>query len=152
MARKIRAYRSRWLLPPAVGISLAVQAAAGALYVVTRPIPLPSLTIRLIDDGTMLGELGENGHVLVTRVGDSAPLLRCDKPRCSIELPPDTRVTLKAVVSETGTFGGYYQYPMRTPRALQPYLGDPLATCLDGDAVSAAAAGDVTECGVTITA
>ncbi|MEJ7603200.1 MAG: energy transducer TonB [Kofleriaceae bacterium] len=129
-----------------------MQAAVGVIYVVTRPIPLPSLTIRLIDDGTMLGDLGENGHVLVTRVGDSAPLLRCDKPSCSIELPPNTRVTLKAVVSETGTFGGYYQYPMRTPRALQPYLGDPLASCLDGDAVLAAAAGDVTECGVTITA
>jgi len=129
-----------------------VQAAVGLVYVATRPIPLPSLTIRLMDDGTLDGDLAANGHVLVTRVGDSAPLLRCDKPRCSIDLPPNTRVTLKAVVGETGTFGGYYQYPMRTPKALQPYLGDPLATCLDGDAVTAASAGDVTECGVTITA
>lgn len=124
----------------------------GLVYIATRPVPLPSLTIRLLDDGTLNGDLATNGHVLVTRVGDSAPLLRCDKPQCSIELPPNTKVTLKAVVSETGTFGGYYQYPMRTPRALVPYLGDPLAKCLDGDAMSAASAGDVTECGVTITA
>jgi len=36
-----------------------------------------------------------------------------------------------AVLDAKATFGGYLQYPMRTPKELVPYLGDPLAACLD---------------------
>ena len=86
------------------------------------------------------------GQVLVTREGDAAPLLRCAQPRCTVELPPNTKVKLTAVVGEDSVFGGFKQYPMRTPTALQPWLGDPIAACLAGSAVDAAAAGHVFDC------
>ena len=63
-------------------------------------------------------------------------------------LPAGTQVRLTAVLDEEATFVGYAQQPMRTPKALRPYLGDPLATCLDFD-VAAMARGevrDVMEC------
>src|SRR5438105_4723589 len=66
------------------------------------------------------------GAVLVTRAGTPVPLLRCTQPRCSVELEPGTKVQLTALVGEDATFGGYHQYPMRTPPALVPILGDPL--------------------------
>ena len=87
------------------------------------------------------------GQVLVTREGESAPILRCAQPRCTIALPPDTKVTLTAVLGEDSTFGGFHQYPMRTPAQLVPWLGDPLKPCLTGDAVEAAKAGHVYDCG-----
>ncbi|HEY0191213.1 MAG TPA: energy transducer TonB [Kofleriaceae bacterium] len=92
------------------------------------------------------------GQVLVTRVGDAAPLLRCSQPRCAIELPPGTEVKLTAVLGDGATFGGYHQYPMRTPRALVGLLGDPLAKCNDGDAVAAVELGNVLDCTVVLTA
>lgn len=70
------------------------------------------------------------GQVLVTRVGDAAPLLRCAEKRCSLEVEPGTDVHMTAVPAPLATFGGYHQYPMRTPNALLPYLGDPLAHCV----------------------
>lgn len=86
------------------------------------------------------------GQVLVTRVGDPAPLVRCDQPRCSVELPPGTKIQLSAVVSEHSTFGGYQQYPMRTPQPLVKYIGDPLAGCQ----AEQGSTKDVRECGVTV--
>ena len=167
-------------------MSVLAQAGAYATYELTRPVPLPSLTIRLEGEG--------RGTVLVTRVGDQAPLLRCVPetaaaerfadlapvaavaataqylldvataagrdtatrqvmgPRCRIEVPVGTQLRLTAVPGEQATFGGYSQFPMRTPAALVPYLGDPLAACLGGDVLTAAAAGDGLDCPVTIIA
>jgi TonB family protein len=141
--QRTRAYRSRWLLVPALAISATAQGTAFITYAATRPTPKPLLTIRLTGDG--------GGQVLVTRVGDNAPMLRCSQARCAIEIEPGTAVRLGSVLGEDATFAGYHQYPMRTPQALLPYLGDPLASCLAGDAVSAAARGDVLECPITIT-
>ncbi len=86
------------------------------------------------------------GQVLVTREGESAPMLRCSQPTCTIALPPDAKVTLTAVLGEDSMFGGFKQYPIRTPQALVPWLGDPLAQCLAGSAVDAAASGHVYDC------
>jgi TonB family protein len=141
---RTRAYRSRWLWVPAVVLSLTAQGGAYIAYEVTRPEKLPRLTIRL--DG-----LGE-GQVLVTRVGDVAPLLRCAKSRCEVEVPRGTQLKLTAVLGEDATFAGYGQYPMRTPKALVPWLGDPLASCVGGDAVERALRGDVLDCPVTVKA
>jgi TonB family protein len=141
---RTRAYRSRWLWVPAAAVSISAQASAVGAFIATRPEPKPSLTIRLSGEG--------EGQVLVTRVGDVAPLLRCAKERCSVELPPGTQVQLTAVLGEDATFGGYGQYPMRTPAALQPWLGDPLAGCLADNVVDLAARGNVLDCAVTVKA
>ncbi|HEY5951543.1 MAG TPA: hypothetical protein VIV40_38880, partial [Kofleriaceae bacterium] len=141
---RTRAYRSRWLWVPAVVVSATAQGGAYFAYEVTRPEPKPTLTIRLDGEGA--------GQVLVTRVGDLAPLLRCAKTRCSVEVAPGTQLKLTAVLGEDATFAGYGQYPMRTPSALVPWLGDPLASCLAGDAVDRALRGDVLDCAVTIKA
>jgi len=168
--------------------SVVVQGAAYATYALTRPEVHPHLTIQLTGEG--------RGHVLVTRVGDNAPLVRCvpesaererladlppvdgvvasakyldglarqvrDRgaapgatkvivgPSCRFELPAGTEVRLTAVLDEGATFGGYHQLPMRTPAVLVPLLGDPLATCLDGDLLAAAA--NPLDCPVTVTA
>jgi outer membrane biosynthesis protein TonB len=92
------------------------------------------------------------GQVLVTRAGDAAPVIRCDQPRCGIELVPGTKVKLTAVLAKGATFGGYHQLPMRTPPALRGLLGDPLAACLGRDAVTAATEGSVFDCSLTVTA
>ncbi len=144
MVRTRRAYRSRWLWVPAAAVSITAQASAVGAYLATRPEPKPSLTIRLSGVG--------DGQVLVTRVGDVAPLLRCAKERCSVELAPGTQVKLTAVLGEDATFAGYGQYPMRTPPALQPWLGDPLAGCLADNVVDLAARGNVLDCALTVKA
>ncbi len=142
MARA-RAYRSRWLLLPAVATSLTAQAAAFIAWEVTRPTPQPSLSIRMAGEG--------EGQILVTKLGDSAPLMRCSQDRCSVELPAGTKVRLTAVLGDDSTFGGYQQLPMRPPRELVPYLGDPLAACGgSADVLETAAAGDVLDCALTI--
>ena len=92
------------------------------------------------------------GQVLVTRVGDSAPLVRCSQARCGMELEPGTKVKLTAVLGEGSTFAGYHQLPMRTPPELVGILGDPLAECSAGDALTAATRGNVFDCTITITA
>jgi len=92
------------------------------------------------------------GQVLVTRVGDHAPLARCTQARCGIELAPGTQVMLTAVMGEGATFGGYHQVPMRTPHELIGILGDPLARCSAGDALAAATEGHVLDCAITVTA
>lgn len=92
------------------------------------------------------------GQVLVTRAGDAAPLARCSQPRCAVAVPPGTQVKLTAVLGELSTFAGYHQFPMRTPEALRGILGDPLAGCIVGDAVEAAARGSVFDCALTVKA
>jgi TonB family protein len=92
------------------------------------------------------------GQVLVTRVGDPAPLLRCNQARCRVELDSGTQVKLSAVLGDGATFAGYHQVPMRTPPELVGILGDPLARCSAGDAVTAATEGNVFDCSVAITA
>jgi outer membrane biosynthesis protein TonB len=92
------------------------------------------------------------GQVLVTRIGDNAPLLRCTQARCGISLAPGTKVRLTAVLGEGATFAGYHQVPMRTPRELVGILGDPLAGCSAGDAVTAATEGNVFDCSITVIA
>ena len=86
------------------------------------------------------------GQVLVTRMGDAAPLLRCSQPRCAVALAPGTQVTITAVLGDDAVFGGFKQFPMRTPEALLPFLGDPLAPCSAGSAIDAAAAGHAYDC------
>jgi TonB family protein len=139
---RTRAYRSRWLWVPALVISATAQGTAIITFEATRPTPKPWLTIRL--DG-----LGE-GQVIATRDGESAPFLRCSQPRCAIELAPGTSIKLSAVLGDGSTFAGYHQFPMRTPKALVPWLGDPLASCTAEDAVAAALRGDVRDCALTI--
>jgi hypothetical protein len=186
VARRQRAYRSRRLLAPSVLVAVSAQAAAYLTYEATRPEPLPGLTIRLDGEG--------RGQILVTRVGDTSPLVRCVSPsaeaeriaalprekaieatakyvrelvtqigngsspvaqvigeRCKVTVPVGTQVRLTAVLDDKATFGGYLQYPMRTPKELVPYLGDPLAKCLDVDLFTAAQ-NDVFDCTATITA
>jgi outer membrane biosynthesis protein TonB len=92
------------------------------------------------------------GQVLVTRIGDAAPLVRCSAARCGLELEPGTKVKLTAVLGEGSTFAGYRQLPMRTPPQLVGILGDPLAACSAGDALTAATEGSVFDCTLTITA
>ncbi len=92
------------------------------------------------------------GQVLVTKEGESAPFLRCSQPRCAVALPPDTKVTLTAVLGDDAVFGGFKQFPMRTPAELVPFLGDPLAPCTAGSAVEAAASGHAYDCTFKLTA
>src|SRR5262249_52256866 len=99
-----------------------------------------------------VGFTPSRGQVLVTRIGDTAPLVRCAQSRCGIELPTGTKVKLTAVLGDGATFSGYHQYPMRTAGELVGILGDPLAACSADDAVTAATKGSVFDCPVTITA
>ena len=180
MARKARQYRSRWLLIRATLVSVVAQATAFLAYEVSRPTPVPKLTVRLVGDG--------EGQILVTKVGDVAPLLRCanteptleelgyidsktddavvevvdyvvgaaragkKRQRCEVELPEGTRVRITAVLGTEATFGGYRQLPMRTPKELVPLLGDPLEKCAGGDVLEVAASGNVLDCSFTISA
>jgi TonB family protein len=174
VARRIRAYRSRWLLGHGVLAAVVAQASVFGAYQVTRPTPQPHLTFRLVGDG--------GGQILVTRVGDPVPLLRCStidptlqdlgyidaktdpavaelvskivvatrgrqksKSRCDVDVPEGTRIEVSAVLGQGATFGGYYQLPMRTPEELIPFIGDPLAECMKGE-------GDVTKCSFTVRA
>jgi TonB family protein len=143
-SRGRRSRRSQWLWIPAVAISATAQGTALYTYEATRPPPKAWLTIRL--DG-----LGD-GRVLVTRGREPLPILRCTQPECSIGLEPGTVVTLSAVLGDGATFAGYHQYPIRTPHELLPWLGDPVASCNGGDALTAATRGDVLECPITVRA
>lgn len=143
MARP-RAYRSAWPLGTAIVVALTAQGAALGIYEVTRPIPLPYLSVKLTGEGT--------GQVLVTRVKDGVVLLRCSKDSCGIDLPEGTEVQLSAVLGDDATFAGYSQRPMRTPKELVPILGDPLAACSNEDIIAAATAGDVNDCKFTVKA
>jgi hypothetical protein len=98
-----------------------------------------------------VGFTPSRGQILVTREGDTAPLLRCSQARCRVELPTGTQVKLSAVLGDGATFAGYHQFPIRTPRELVGILGDPLASCSAKDAVTAATEGNVFDCSVSIT-
>lgn len=178
----MRAYRSRWLLTPAVALSVASQVGVFAAYALTRPTPVPRVTLRLVGMG--------DGQILVSRVGDPAPLLRCSnieptlqelgyyddktdpavqeliakvvyrvrghtksKSKCDLDVPEGTRLQLTAVLGKGATFGGYHQLPMRTPDELVPYLGDPLANCMgEGGEGDITAVADVMKCAFTVKA
>src|SRR5262249_51767512 len=122
--------------------SATAQGTAVLTYQATRPEPKPLLTIRLDGAG--------DGQVQVTRQGDPQPLMRCSKAMCAVELPEGTPITITAVLGDGSTFAGYHQYPMRTPRALVPWRGDPLKKCRAADAVEAAQAGDVRDCALVV--
>ncbi len=93
------------------------------------------------------------GQVLITRAGDKSPPTRCTQARCNIAVPIGARVQLTSVVADGATFGGYHQYPIRTPKQLVPYIGDPLASCSVSTAeVLADSTRDVRDCALTITA
>ena len=69
MARRQRAYRSRWLLGPAVFASVVAQGAAYVVYDLSQPTPRPHLSVRLEGEG--------KGQVLITRAPDGMTLARC---------------------------------------------------------------------------
>jgi TonB family protein len=91
------------------------------------------------------------GAVLVTADGSPVPLARCTQPHCSVEVEPGTKVQLTALVGPDATFGGYHQYPMRTPPALIPILGDPLSACVVRDE-DLASGRDVRDCAIEVKA
>jgi len=124
---------------------IAVTAPDGTVW--TRRIPIKARE----ETQVSLDFTPARGQVLVTRLGEVAPMARCTQARCGIELPAGTQVKLTAVLGADATFGGYHQLPMRTPRALVGILGDPLAGCVAGDAVAAATRGSVFDCSITIT-
>jgi TonB family protein len=137
----------RFPLPDGNGdVRVTVTAPDGSNW--TRKIPVKAKQ----ETQVSLDFTPSRGQVLVTRVGDKAPLLRCTQARCGLELAPGTKVVLSAVLGEGATFAGYHQFPMRTPRALVSLLGDPLASCTVGDAVTAATEGNVFDCSITVTA
>lgn len=114
-------------------------------YALTRPAPLPTLTVRVEGDGT--------GQILITPEGHTAS--DTCPGTCRVSVTPGTKVRLTATPGAFSTFGGFEQYPMRTPAALVPYLGDPLAKCSADyatDAVAAALAGDLFDCMLEVTA
>lgn len=180
VARKTRAYRSRWLLTPAVALSVTVQAGVVAGYVLTRPTPVPRLTLRLAGEG--------EGQILVSRAGDPAPLYRCSnienssqelgyvdgktdpavvelvdhvvgqlrahrpsRSKCNVDLAVGTRVQLTAILGRNSTFAGYHQLPMRPPSELVRFLGDPLAGCTVTEPVNGETP-DVMRCTFTVQA
>ena len=133
------------LAPHTSDARITVTAPDGTQW--TKKIPIkPELETQVSLDFTP-----SLGQVLITRAGDRAPMVRCDQPRCSVELAPGSKVVLTAVLGEDATFGGYRQLPMRTPPALRGLLGDPLAACVERDAVTAATEGTVFDCALTVT-
>ena len=127
-------------------LPVTLTAPDGTSYQKTYPIKAGQETLIAVD------YQAPRGQVLVTREGDSAPLVRCSQPTCSVPLEPGTKVTLTAVLGEDAVFGGFKQFPMRTPSALVPFLGDPLASCIAGTAVEAAASGHVYDCSFAVVA
>jgi TonB family protein len=126
-------------------VSATAQGTAVYAFEASRPTPQPALTIHLGGEG--------EGVVNITRDGDPAPLLRCSKPPCTLEVPAGTSLHMQAILGDDSTFAGFHQVPMRTPEALRPYLGDPLAECTDdGDLATAASTRDALECHITVSA
>lgn len=127
---------------PAIGFSLSVQAGTLATYLATRPTPLPALTVTFGGEGT--------GLILVTKVGEATPILRCAEASCKISLQPGTQVKISAELGESATFAGFQQLPMRTPAELVPLLGDPLADYLGGDLIATISGGSPLETTFTV--
>lgn len=122
--RRVRSYRRGWLLAPALLASLIAQGSAALIFAVTRPEPVPGLTLRFEGEG--------EGSVLVTLEGQAVPLARCTK-RCQVTIPAGAAFSLDAIPAEGATFGGFKPYPARPPAALVPYLGDPAGPCAADD-------------------
>ena len=135
VVRRPRQYRRPWLWLPAIIGSATAQGAALVGYSITRPEPLPALTIELTGEG--------NGTVLITREGDAVPLVRCSQPSCSVEVPRGAVVHLVAIADTGATFGGYFPERMRPPLPLQPLLGDPLANCVTPGDITDVDAADI---------
>jgi TonB family protein len=149
VALRTRAYRKRWALVPALGISLFTQAGAVTAYFATRPVPLPILTVRVVGDGR------HDGVVYVTGLKGEPPRKCTAEARCRIAVPRGTELQLSTQTGEHVTFDGYSQVPMRTPAALVPILGDPLARCGTGDLMAAVESGqvhDVRDCALRVDA
>jgi hypothetical protein len=115
------------MLLPALAASLTAQGGAAAIFVLTRPEPVPALTVRFEGEG--------EGSVLVTLAGQSTPLARCTK-RCKVEIPAGAQFSIDAIPAEGATFGGFHAYPVRPPAPLVRYLGDPLAPCTPKDPIA----------------
>ncbi|MEZ4360987.1 MAG: hypothetical protein R3B48_12460 [Kofleriaceae bacterium] len=105
-------------------MSLVAQAGGLLAFELTRPEPIPRLTVRFEGEG--------EGSVLITREGDREPLLRCAQ-RCQVDLPAGTRFSLTAIPGEDATFGGFKAYPARPAPQLVRFLGDPVAACAPED-------------------
>lgn len=129
---RVRSYRRGWLIAPALFASLVAQGSAALIFAVTRPEPVPALTLRFEGEG--------EGSVLVTLDGESVPLARCTK-RCQVTIPVGVAFSLDAIPAEGATFGGFKAYPARPPRQLVPYLGDPAGPCDPEDLTTELTAG-----------
>jgi TonB family protein len=139
-----KAYRSSWLIAPAVILSGVAQGGALAVYELTRPETRPFVTVVLVGDGS--------GEVVITDPERPQFSRRCAADRCRLEVARGSQVHLRAVPAEGATFEGWRQLPQRTPPALVPFLGDPLARCGETRDLLAAARRDVRECAITVVA
>ncbi|MBP6630774.1 MAG: TonB family protein [Kofleriaceae bacterium] len=141
-----RSYRRSgrpWFLAPALLASATAQAGALAVYQLTRPEPVPRLTVRL--DG-----LGD-GTVLVTQPGVAEPLLRCARATCTLDVARGQELVLVAIPDGRSTFAGWSQHPFRPPAGARVVLGDPMAGCLDRQARGASGdVADVLRCPIVV--
>ncbi len=72
---------------------------------------------------------------------------------CRVEVPAGKKIRLLATLEENSAFGGYRQYPMRTPLPLRSLLGDPLGKCsYDEVSASDVRISDVRDCTIALTA
>ncbi len=127
---RVRSYRKGWLIAPALVLSLTTQGGAALLFHLSRPEPVPALTLRFAGEG--------EGSVLITLAGESVPLARCTD-RCSVTIPAGVGFSLDAIPAEGATFGGFRAYPVRPPQPLIRFVGDPLAACAVPDPMAEAA-------------
>ncbi len=130
LVRRVRSYRRGWLIAPALAVSLTAQGGAAIIFHVTRPEPVPALTLRFEGEG--------EGSVLITLEGQVTPLARCTT-RCAVKIPAGVGFSLDAIPAEGATFGGFKPFPARPPEQLVRFLGDPTAACTPDDPNAAAA-------------
>jgi hypothetical protein len=121
---RLRSYRKGWLIAPALVVSMTAQGGAALLFHLTRPEPVPALTLRFEGEG--------EGSVLITLAGQSTPLARCTD-RCAVTIPAGVDFSLDAIPAEGATFGGFRAYPVRPPPSMVRFVGDPLAACTPPD-------------------
>jgi len=104
---RVRPYRQRWLLGPAVAVSAVLQFGSFGVYWLLRPVPPPppwTLTVDVSGDG--------EGTVLATTIARPGevplPLGRCEAgATCKFEVPRDRFVSLVAVRGDQMTFEGW---------------------------------------------
>jgi hypothetical protein len=143
LVARARPYRQRWLIVPAIAVSLTAQGGALIAFELTRPEPIPELTLRFEGEG--------EGSVLITKVGDVVPLARCTE-RCRVALPSGTAFSLSAIPADGATFGGFKAYPAPPAPQLVRYLGDPAAACQPGDPAAGTASADPLQCQTSLLA